>query len=77
MRHYMMSQSDEYFYGTVKAYYPIKGFGFISREKGRDVFFHFRDIEKDEADVFEGVKVKFLLVSGEKGLKALRIARVG
>jgi cold shock protein len=73
----MMNQSEEYSYGTVKAYYPIKGYGFISRDKGRDVFFYYQDIEKEEAHVFEGVKVKFILTSTEKGFKALRISRVG
>jgi cold shock protein len=71
-----MSQFDEISYGTVKAYYPIKGFGFISREKGRDLFFHFRDV-KDESDVFEGAKVKFVVQNSEKGPRAVNIERVG
>ncbi len=73
---YMTNQSDEVFYGTVKAYYPIKGFGFISRERGKDVFFHYRDV-RNEADVFEGAKVKFMIADGEKGPRALEIVRVG
>lgn len=72
----MTSQSDELFYGTVKAYYPIKGFGFITRAKGKDVFFHFLDVQ-DEADIFEGAKVRFLVVDGGKGPRAIKIERTG
>ncbi|MFM0086919.1 retron Se72 family effector protein [Paraburkholderia sediminicola] len=72
----MTNQSDDFHYGTVKAYYPIKGFGFISREKGKDVFFLY-DAVKDEADVFEGSKVKFLIEQAAKGPRALKIERVG
>ncbi len=72
----MTNQSEELFYGTVKAYYPVKGFGFITREKGKDVFFHFLDV-KEEADIFEGAKVRFVVVDGEKGPRAFKIERVG
>jgi CspA family cold shock protein len=72
----MTNPSEEFYYGTVKAYFPIKGFGFITREKGKDVFFFFRDV-KDEADVLEGAKVKFVIQNGEKGPRALEIERVG
>lgn len=72
----MTSQSDNTEYGIVKAYYPFKGFGFISREKGKDVFFYFRDVH-EESDVFEGAKVKFKLLIGAKGPYAERVERVG
>lgn len=72
----MTNLSDEVCFGTVKAYYPFKGFGFITREKGKDVFFYFRDV-KDESDVFEGAKVKFVLIAGQKGPCAKQVERVG
>jgi CspA family cold shock protein len=72
----MTSQSDEICFGTVKAYYAFRGYGFITREKGKDVFFYFRDV-KEESDIFEGSKVQFLLVDGGKGPCAKEIQRVG
>lgn len=62
--------------GIVKVYYPLKGFGFISRSKGKDLFFHRRDM-KDEAWAFEGAHVRFLIVKSEKGLQAIGIQRIG
>ncbi|SFQ04374.1 retron Se72 family effector protein [Ralstonia sp. NFACC01] len=72
----MTSQSENTEYGIVKAYYPFKGFGFISREKGKDVFFYFRDV-REESDVFEGAKVKFKLLNSAKGPYAQQVERVG
>jgi len=72
----MTNQSDDFHYGTIKAYYPIKGFGFIFREKGKDVFFLYNAV-KDEADVFEGSKVKFIIEQTAKGPRASKIERVG
>ncbi|MFM0198558.1 cold shock domain-containing protein [Paraburkholderia fungorum] len=71
-----MNQSEELHYGTVKAYYPIKGFGFITRGAKKDVFFFFDDV-KDEADILEGVKVKFQIVDTGKGPRAMKVERVG
>jgi len=72
----MTSQSDEICFGTVKAYYAFKGYGFITREKGKDVFFYFGDVQ-EEADIIEGAKVKFLLTDEGKGPRAKSIQRVG
>lgn len=62
--------------GVVKVYYPLKGFGFISRQKGKDLFFHRKDM-KDEAWAFEGAHVRFLVVKSDKGLQAIAIHRIG
>lgn len=57
--------------GTVKWFNDAKGFGFISRENGEDVFVHFRAIKVDGfKSLKEGQKVTFTVVQGQKGLQA-------
>ena len=57
--------------GTVKWFNESKGFGFISRENGPDVFVHFRAINGSGFKTLqEGQKVSFKVVQGEKGLQA-------
>ena len=57
--------------GTVKWFNDAKGFGFISRENGEDVFVHFRAIEMQGFNSLkEGQKVSFTVVQGQKGLQA-------
>jgi CspA family cold shock protein len=57
--------------GTVKWFNDEKGFGFISRENGTDVFVHFRAIQgRGFASLKEGEKVTFTVVQGTKGLQA-------
>jgi len=57
--------------GTVKWFNDAKGFGFISRENGEDVFVHFRAITGTGfKSLQEGQKVTFNVVQGPKGLQA-------
>ena len=57
--------------GTVKWFNDAKGFGFISRESGDDVFVHFRAIQTQGfKSLQEGQKVSFVVVQGQKGLQA-------
>src|SRR5690606_16356988 len=57
--------------GTVKWFNDAKGFGFISRENGEDVFVHFRAIQTQGfKSLQEGQKVSFTVVQGQKGLQA-------
>ncbi|MDZ4348441.1 MAG: cold-shock protein [Xanthomonadaceae bacterium] len=57
--------------GTVKWFNDAKGFGFISRENGEDVFVHFRAIQGTGfKSLQEGQKVSFKVVEGQKGLQA-------
>ena len=63
--------SDEKESGTVKWFNDAKGFGFISREKGPDVFVHFRAIQGTGfKSLKEGQKVSFKVVQGQKGEQA-------
>lgn len=57
--------------GTVKWFNESKGFGFISREGGPNVFVHFRAINGTGFRTLqEGQKVSFKVVQGQKGLQA-------
>jgi CspA family cold shock protein len=57
--------------GTVKWFNESKGFGFITREGGPDVFVHFRAINGTGfRTLSEGQKVSFKVVGGQKGPQA-------
>jgi CspA family cold shock protein len=57
--------------GTVKWFNESKGFGFISRDSGPDVFVHVRAINGTGfRTLTEGQKVSFKVVQGQKGLQA-------
>lgn len=61
--------------GTVKWFDEAKGFGFISREGGPDVFAHFKQIVGDGFKTLtEGQRVTFNVVQGLKGPQAENIA---
>ncbi|MGH8686383.1 MAG: cold-shock protein [Burkholderiales bacterium] len=60
--------------GTVKWFNDAKGYGFITTERGEDVFVHFSAIEaKGFRSLPEGAKVEFDLVEGPKGLQAANV----
>ncbi|MFB9885907.1 cold-shock protein [Balneatrix alpica] len=57
--------------GQVKWFNVNKGFGFITRENGEDVFVHFRAIRgKGHRTLVQGQKVRFHVVESDKGLQA-------
>jgi len=57
--------------GTVKWFNTSKGFGFISRDSGDDVFVHFRAIRGEGHRVLvEGQRVEFTIMMRDKGLQA-------
>jgi len=57
--------------GTVKWFNSSKGFGFILRDQGGDVFVHYRSVRGDGYRTLEeGMRVSFLVTQGQKGLQA-------
>lgn len=57
--------------GTVKWFNNDKGYGFIQRENGPDVFVHFRAINSDGyRSLQEGQRVEFSVAQGQKGPQA-------
>ncbi len=62
---------SERYIGTVKWFNATKGFGFIGREDGEDVFVHYSAIRMDGYRTLEeGQKVEFSIEQGPKGLQA-------
>jgi CspA family cold shock protein len=60
--------------GTVKWFNAGKGFGFIEREDGEDVFVHFSAISVDGyKSLNEGQKVQFEVENGQRGLQAKNV----
>ena len=64
--------------GTVKWFNEGKGFGFIEREDGKDVFVHFSSIQGQEGykTLNEGDSVEFEVIEDAKGLKAQNVVKV-
>ena len=62
--------------GTVKWFNNAKGFGFIGREDGPDVFVHYSAIQVDGyKSLKEGDEVEFDIVNGQKGPQADSVIR--
>lgn len=63
--------------GTVKWFNESKGFGFITREDGGDVFVHYSEIQGDGfKSLSEGQAVSFEVVDGPKGPKAANVTKL-
>ncbi len=63
--------------GTVKFFNAEKGYGFISREQGEDVFVHYSNIEgQGYRSLEEGQKVEFDVAPGRKGEEAQNVRAV-
>jgi CspA family cold shock protein len=57
--------------GTVKWFNGSKGYGFIERENGEDLFVHYNSIMGEGyRDLGDGQRVEFTVVQGQKGLQA-------
>jgi CspA family cold shock protein len=61
--------------GTVKWFNDEKGYGFIERENGKDLFVHFRSIiGEGRKTLHEGQAVSFVEVEGQKGPQADQVS---
>jgi len=66
--------SEQRFVGTVKWFNGTKGYGFLSREGGEDVFVHYSAIKSQGfRNLVEGQKVEFSIEKGPKGLQAVNV----
>lgn len=63
--------------GTVKWFNDAKGFGFISRAEGEDLFVHFRAIQGNGFRTLkEGQQVSFVVTKGPKGFQADQVEAI-
>jgi cold shock protein len=66
--------SEERYIGTVKWFNATKGFGFIGRDEGEDVFVHFSALQMEGyKKLEENQKVEFSIEQGPKGLQAANV----
>jgi cold shock protein len=69
--------SEERYVGTVKWFNATKGFGFIGREGGEDVFVHFSALQMEGYKrLEENQKVEFSIEQGPKGLQASNVVPI-
>jgi len=64
-------------FGIVKVFDIFKGIGFIQRQKGKDVFFFYQEIENADKVLNEGDSVSFTLEKYPKGWRAFQIRKEG
>ena len=66
-----MSEKEQ---GTVKWFNASKGYGFIARDAGGDVFVHYSAIQgSGYRSLDEGQRVEFIVAEGQKGLQAQEV----
>ena len=64
--------------GVVKWFNPAKGYGFIQRSSGEDVFVHYSAIQMDGYRTLDqGIEVEYDLKEGPKGLQAENVSNPG
>jgi CspA family cold shock protein len=59
--------------GSVKWFNGRKGFGFITRDNGEEVFVHFRSVQKNGKRLAPGMEVEFVVSEGNKGPEAIDV----
>ncbi|MCD6142616.1 cold-shock protein [Candidatus Acetothermia bacterium] len=63
--------------GTVKWFNATKGYGFITRDQGGDVFVHYSAIQGEGyRSLDEGQRVEFTVTQGDKGPQAQDVAKI-
>lgn len=63
--------------GVVKWFNAAKGYGFITRDQGDDVFVHYREIQSEGYKTLdEGDRVQFEVGESPKGLQAVKVSKV-
>jgi len=68
---------DSRLQGTVKWFNNSKGYGFIARDSGKDVFVHFSAIQTEGfKSLSEGDKVEFVIEESPKGPQAANVVKV-
>jgi CspA family cold shock protein len=71
---YGESDMSDHISGTVKWFNAAKGYGFIGREEGEDVFVHFSAIQMEGyRRLNKGQQVEFSIEEGPKGLQAANV----
>jgi len=72
--HHLKKETQMKEKGTVKWFNAAKGYGFIQRENGEDVFVHFSAIQSEGyRSLDEGSRVEFEVTRGPKGLQAANV----
>lgn len=72
-----MSKDDQIiFSGFVTTFDAFKGYGFIRRGEGKDVFFFYDDIDDEGHDINVGDRVTFIIEKAPKGPKAKSVKKV-
>lgn len=67
---------DGVFFGMVKTFDAFKGWGFITRDKGKDVFFFYSEINGDDKYLSAGDQVSFTIQALAKGPRAYNISKI-
>jgi CspA family cold shock protein len=76
-RHSCKTRSNSMETGTVKWFNSSKGYGFITRAEGDDVFVHYKAIEGEGYRTLEeGDQVQFEIEQGPKGLQAANVSKI-
>ena len=63
--------------GYITIYDPLKGIGFIRREKGKDVFLHYTNLSCSEESIIPGAIVNFSIEKTPKGPRAKNVHVIG